>query len=209
MLLFHLHRTRLSARSRLPKGKHGPAHSVRATACDQNESNVPVPAAHSSGDDLVVETLTMLETNLDDSTPQCIAYVLERALTLGALDAWSSPITMKKGRPGLTLSVLCRPENVLSLQTLLFKETTTLGVRCTVCERVSLPRKFVTVVTKWGSIPVKVATLHGVIVNAHPEYEDCARVARECNVPLKAVFDEAKQAFAEQIASTISYNASC
>lgn len=153
------------------------------------------------GAGLVTETLCVLETNLDDLSPQIVAYAFEELLASGALDVWSCPVQMKKGRTGVVLSALCDPETVARLAEVLFKETTSLGVRVTECHRVSLPRKVTNVNTRWGPVRVKVGmretwtTSGAEETNVHPEYDDCAAAARTHGVPLKNVFRSAVDAY--------------
>jgi uncharacterized protein (TIGR00299 family) protein len=141
------------------------------------------------------ETLTMLETNLDDITPELVGWVTEQALAAGALDVFTTPAQMKKNRPGVQLSVLCAAEAADRLTELLFRETTTLGVRSYAVRRRALERAQERVETPWGAVAMKVARLDGAVLNAAPEYEDCARVARERGVPLKQVMAAAQAAF--------------
>jgi hypothetical protein len=145
-----------------------------------------------SGDRVVV-----LECALDDATPQVLAHAMELALEHGALDAMAAPVTMKKGRLGTLLTVLARPEDEEALQKLLFRETTTLGIRRREEERVILDREWVTVETQFGKIRVKIASAAGEAMNAMPEYEDCRRAAREHDVPLRAAMEAALAAYAE------------
>jgi uncharacterized protein (TIGR00299 family) protein len=155
---------------------------------------IAVDAAGGS-ENLVKESLVLLETNIDDMPAQVAGFVLERAFDLGALDCWVTPIQMKKSRPGALLSVLCSEEIRRSMIELLFTETTTLGIRSTVVERGSLPREMQTVETKYGRIEVKTATYNGRIVNVMPEYEDVKRAALEYGVPFRQVHAEAVAAF--------------
>jgi pyridinium-3,5-bisthiocarboxylic acid mononucleotide nickel chelatase len=163
-----------------------------------NVLRLSVGAAHAprpsefAGDRIVV-----VECALDDATPQIIAHAMELALEHGALDAMAAPVTMKKGRLGTLLTVLCRPEDEAPLEKLLFRETTTLGIRRRDEERVVLDREFVTVDTAYGKIRVKIASAGGEILNAMPEYEDCRRAAREHGVPLRAAMEAALAAYAE------------
>jgi uncharacterized protein (TIGR00299 family) protein len=143
------------------------------------------------------DRVTVLECAIDDATPQVLAYAMELALENGALDAMASPVTMKKGRLGTLLTVLAKPEDAAAIEALLFRETTTLGIRQRSEERSILDRSFVTVETCFGRIRVKVASLGGEQRNAMPEYEDCRRAAREHGVPLKLVIEAARAAFAE------------
>jgi uncharacterized protein (TIGR00299 family) protein len=143
------------------------------------------------------DRVTVLECAIDDATPQVLAYAMELALENGALDAMASPVTMKKGRLGTLLTVLAKPKDAAAIEGLLFRETTTLGIRRRSDERLILDRSFVTVETALGRIRVKVASLDGEQRNAMPEYEDCRRAAREHGVPLKLVIEAALAAFAE------------
>jgi uncharacterized protein (DUF111 family) len=140
----------------------------------------------------------VLECAMDDASPQVLAHAMELALEHGALDVMSAPVSMKKGRLGTLLTVLCRPEDEDRLEKLLFWETTTLGIRRREEERVILDRAFVTVETQFGKIRVKIASAAGEVLNAKPEYEDCRRAAREHDVPLRAVMEAAVTAYAER-----------
>ncbi len=143
------------------------------------------------------DRVVVLECALDDATPQVLAHAMELALEHGALDAMAAPVTMKKGRLGTLLTVLCKPENEDDLEKLLFRETTTLGIRRREEERVILDREFVTVETQFGRIRMKIASAAGEILNAMPEYEDCRRAAREHAVALRAVMEAALAAYGE------------
>lgn len=137
----------------------------------------------------------LLETNLDDATGQQVAHAIERALAEGALDAWAAPVTMKKGRPGVVLSVLCDPASAPALEALLFRETPTLGVRRRAVSRTVLPRRFVTVPTPYGPIRMKVrSTPSGD--EATPEHDDCIAAAARAGVSLLTVQSAASAAFA-------------
>jgi len=145
-----------------------------------------------------VEEITVLEANVDDMTPQVFGYVMEQALQNGALDAFGTPIQMKKSRPGMLLTVLCRTEDSQSLTKLILAETTTLGVRMRKESRAALTRRHISVNTKWGAIRMKLANLNGSISNYAPEYEDCRQIAREQKVPLKTVMQEAIKVYLMQ-----------
>jgi len=138
------------------------------------------------------ERLWMLETNLDDVSPQIIGYVMDRVLELGALDCFFTPVQMKKNRPGVLLSVLCGREEKEAVMRLLFMETTTLGVRSYEVTRRALERSVVRVETQYGPIDVKVAHLDGRVVNEMPEFEQCRQAAASANVPLKVVEEAAR-----------------
>lgn len=145
-----------------------------------------------------VEEITVLEANVDDMTPQVFGYVMELALSSGALDTFGTAVQMKKGRPGMLLTVLCRTEDSQRLTKLILSETTTLGVRMRRESRAALTRRHVSVSTKWGEIRMKLANLNGSISNYAPEYEDCRRIAKEQEVPLKTVMQEAIKVYLER-----------
>jgi uncharacterized protein (TIGR00299 family) protein len=145
-----------------------------------------------------VEEITVLEANVDDMTPQVFGYVMEQALQNGALDAFGTPVQMKKSRPGMLLTVLCRTEDTQSLTKLILAETTTLGVRMRRESRAALTRRHVSVRTKWGEVRMKLANLNGSISNYAPEYEDCRQIAKEKKVPLKTVMQEAIKVYLEE-----------
>jgi uncharacterized protein (TIGR00299 family) protein len=139
--------------------------------------------------------VTVIETNLDDMSPQIYGYFAERALAAGALDVFSTPVQMKKNRPGQLVTLLSEPENVTRLIDLIFSETTTIGVRTYDVRRKTLNREFVPVETPLGSVRMKVSRMNGTILNASPEYEDCQRIAAERGVPLKQVIAAASFEF--------------
>jgi pyridinium-3,5-bisthiocarboxylic acid mononucleotide nickel chelatase len=124
-----------------------------------------------------------------------VAYAIEQALAAGALDVWATPLTMKKGRPGLLLSALCTPAQREAVARLFLVETSTLGVRFSEVTRRALERELVEVETVHGKVRVKVARLDGRVVQAQPEYDDCAALARSRGVPLKEVQSEAVAAW--------------
>jgi uncharacterized protein (DUF111 family) len=123
---------------------------------------------------------------------------MERAFELGALDCYFTSVQMKKNRPGVLLSILCREQQRTTLNELLFAETTTLGIRAYEVERRALERRIVTVETQYGPIDVKVAQLNGHIVKEMPEYEQCREAARKADVPLRLVEEAARNAFADR-----------
>ncbi|HYG09207.1 MAG TPA: nickel pincer cofactor biosynthesis protein LarC [Pyrinomonadaceae bacterium] len=142
------------------------------------------------------ERLFMLETNLDDTSPQIVGYAMERAFALGALDCFVAPVQMKKNRPGVVVSILCRAAEREVLTKLLFDETPTLGVRSYEVERRALGREFASVETGFGAINVKVARRDdGSVSNVAPEYEDCRAAALKAGVPLRVVESAARAAF--------------
>jgi len=154
-------------------------------------STSPSTSASTSND-----MITVLEANLDDLSPQVLAYAMERLLAEGALDVFSVPVQMKKSRPGALLTVLAKMEDANRLTKLIFAETTTLGVRRRAEQRQTLSRRWETVDTTWGPVRIKIASMNGSVSNYAPEYEDCRALAEAHRVPLKEVIQEAVQAYA-------------
>jgi uncharacterized protein (TIGR00299 family) protein len=144
------------------------------------------------------ETLLMIETNIDDMSPQLFGYVIDRALELGALDCYLTQTQMKKNRPGTLLSILCRPHDREKFLQLLFTETTTIGARSYEVQRRALARETVAVQTQFGSIDVKVVHTNGA-VKAMPEFEQCRAAAAAAKVPLREVQDAAQRAYLSTI----------
>jgi uncharacterized protein (TIGR00299 family) protein len=141
------------------------------------------------------ETVTVLETALDDLSPQILAYVAEKALAEGALDVMLTPVIMKKGRPGTLLTILCNPSDSPALERLILRETSTLGVRIRQDRRSCLERSHKTVQTIYGDIRMKIGTLAGEELNAAPEFEDCRAAASQHNVAIKRVQQAAIAAY--------------
>ena len=167
-----------------------------------NVLRVLVGEAESSANDIVDESgavkdeeLTVVETNLDDVSPQVLGHVLEQALARGALDCYFTQAQMKKNRPGVLVSILCRPEDREAMLELLFAETPTLGVRSHGVLRRALERESVTVETEFGRIAVKVARLRGRVISATPEYDECREAALKASAPLREVQAAARAAF--------------
>ncbi len=144
-----------------------------------------------AGDAGATETIAILEANFDDLSPEIIGYIVELALAGGALDVFTTPVQMKKNRPGTLLTILARPENEEHLRTLVFRESSTLGMRTRHERRYALPRRHEAVATPWGEVRMKIASLDGAISQYAPEYEDCRRIAAEHHVPLKTVMQKA------------------
>jgi uncharacterized protein (TIGR00299 family) protein len=137
----------------------------------------------------------VLETNLDDVAPEVIGYTFEALLAAGALDVFTTPILMKKNRPGVLLSVLAPAERVAELEGILFRESATFGVRRHAVERSKLRRAPHTVQTPWGPVQGKRGWRDGGPEVFTPEYEDCARVARQHGIALREVYAEVRKAF--------------
>jgi pyridinium-3,5-bisthiocarboxylic acid mononucleotide nickel chelatase len=144
------------------------------------------------------ETVAVLECAIDDLSPQIIAHAAQLALEHGALDVTSTSIVMKKGRSGTLLTLLCRPVDAPRFEELLFRETSTLGIRTRTEQRRILDRDHTTVTTLYGNIRIKTATLDGNVIHAQPEYEDCHARAIEHRIPLKRVMNEAMHAWKQQ-----------
>lgn len=143
------------------------------------------------------EPIAVIEAVIDDATPQVLAYATELLLEAGAWDVYRVPVQMKKGRTGVQMTVLSSPEHAPKLRELLLRETTSIGLRWRIENKLALAREFVEVETEWGKVRVKVARWpHGEVANSSPEYEDCRRLAREHRIPLKRVIQAAMRAYA-------------
>jgi pyridinium-3,5-bisthiocarboxylic acid mononucleotide nickel chelatase len=152
-------------------------------------------AAAGSSD--ATEAIAVMETVVDDSNPQLLAWVSELLLEAGAWDVYRAAVQMKKGRTGVQITVLSSPGLLPALREILFRETTTIGLRWRIENKLALGRVFVTVTTPWGSVRMKIARWpSGKAANASPEYEDCRKLAAEHAVPLKDVMQAAMQAYA-------------
>jgi uncharacterized protein (TIGR00299 family) protein len=150
-----------------------------------------------AGETSTTESIAVIETVIDDCNPQLLSYVSELLLAAGAWDVYRTTAQMKKGRTGVQMTVLCRPDLVPVLRNLLFRETTTIGLRWRLENKVALAREFVVVETSWGKVKIKIARWpDGKIANATPEYEDCRQLATEHSVPLKQVMEEAMRVYA-------------
>jgi uncharacterized protein (TIGR00299 family) protein len=141
------------------------------------------------------DEVVVLEANLDDSTPESMGYVLEKAFEAGALDAFFTPIYMKKNRPAVQITVLAESAQVAAIEAILFAETTTFGVRRHRTARTKLTRTLVLVETAYGPVNVKIGRHGDRIVTVAPEFEDCRAAAARAAVPLRTVMDAAVRAF--------------
>ncbi|WP_448597295.1 nickel pincer cofactor biosynthesis protein LarC [Thermoleptolyngbya sp.] len=141
--------------------------------------------------------VTVLETQIDDANPQAIAYTLETLLAAGALDVFTQPVTMKKSRLGTLITVICPIHLTETCKAVLFRETTTLGIRESVQQRTLLDREFQTVETEFGAIAIKLGKhpVTGMLLNVQPEYEDCAKLARDRQVSWSEVHQAALRAW--------------
>jgi pyridinium-3,5-bisthiocarboxylic acid mononucleotide nickel chelatase len=143
-------------------------------------------------------SITVIETNVDDMSPQIYGYFAEKALSTGALDVFSTAAQMKKNRPGLLVTILSEPENVASLIDLIFRETTSIGVRTYDVRRKTLDRELIPVETRFGTVRMKVSRMNGSLLTATPEFDDCQVLAGERGVPLKEVIAAASFEFQKQ-----------
>jgi len=144
------------------------------------------------------EQLILLESNLDDLNPEIYPYVMESLFNAGALDVCLVPVQMKKNRPGTQIQVLVEVQKAEEMREILFQETSTLGIRQTQIDRYSLPRNIQEVSTSFGIVRIKVAGDGTKFQKASPEYEDCQKLARENDIPLQQVYQEAVKAYYEQ-----------
>jgi hypothetical protein len=144
--------------------------------------------------DVTTEMVVMLETNIDDLNPEIYDYLMARLFQVGALDVFLTPIHMKKNRPGILLSLLCLPQDVDALSGVLFKETSTLGLRKRWVEKQSLARSIESVETSYGTVRVKVASWGESQSKFAPEYEDCRYLAEETGVSLQEIYRAAIKA---------------
>ena len=149
-----------------------------------------------SGDASESDCVWVLETNLDDMTGEQVGFCTERLFAGGALDVFTAAIQMKKGRPAFQLTVLCAPEGLRAMEDVLWRHTTTLGIRRCLWQRSKLRRTVETVRTEWGEARVKLAWLGEELVRCEPEYEDCRRIAESAGLPLREVQRKARRAWA-------------
>ena len=139
------------------------------------------------------DNVILIETNIDDMNPEFFDYIYERLLENGSLDVFTTPIFMKKNRPSVMLSVLTTTENLDEILSIIFAETSTLGVRLNRLERRKLEREIITIKTKFGDMRIKISKSKGKIKNIAPEYEDCKKIASELKIPLKDVYNEVRR----------------
>jgi len=159
----------------------------------------PDARAHTQPESATGEPIAVIEAVIDDSTPQLLAYVSELLLEAGAWDVYRAAVQMKKGRSGVQMTVLSSPERMPALRDLVLRETTTIGLRWRLENKMALNREFAEAQTPWGAVRIKIARWpDGRIANAAPEYEDCRKLAREHSVPLKQVMQAAIRDWAKK-----------
>ncbi len=151
------------------------------------------------GDGGTPDRVAVIETNLDDASPEVVADAIARLMAAGALDVAAAPATMKKNRPGLILTVMARTGDAARVAEMVLRHTTAFGVRLREEDRLVLDREMVEVETRYGRVAVKVGRMRGEIVRAAPEFESCRRVAEVAGVPVREVFDAAGRAFGERV----------
>ncbi len=135
------------------------------------------------------ERVAVVETNIDDMTPQIYEYIVRRILDMGAFDVFLNPVHMKKNRPGILLTLICQPDRIGEFSEFLLTETTTIGLRWRIDSMIHACRSFAQVDTQYGTAKVKIAEINGKIVNVAPEFEDCSRIAAETAIPLKNIME--------------------
>ena len=178
-----------------------PPMTLRAVGYGAGGRDLPIPNVlrllvgdQATSHQIVTQTLALLETNVDDLNPEIYEYVMARLFEAGALDVFLSPIQMKKNRPATLLRVLCRPDEAEALNSILFAETSTLGVRQQLVVRHCLARTTHTVETPYGPVRVKLAEWGDNQVKVAPEYDDCRQLAEAKGVPLREVYRAAERA---------------
>lgn len=144
-----------------------------------------------AGESGVADGESVMETNIDDMSPQHMELLMERLFAAGALDVWLTPITMKKSRPATMVSAIIPNNRRTELETVFLENSTTLGVRVTAINRTKAIRRFETIATRWGEVTVKLRGWNGRVIDVAPEYDDCARLARESGSTLREVWNEA------------------
>ena len=138
-------------------------------------------------------SLSVIETNIDDTSPQVYGFLTEQALSKGALDVFLTPVYMKKGRPATLVTILCSEDKVEEMLELLYRETETIGCRVNKVERYALPREIKEIETSLGKVRVKVSYLRGKSTHLSPEYEDCRKISQRTGMPLRKVMDKVKE----------------
>ena len=149
--------------------------------------------AHVVGAELQTNTV-LIETNLDDMTGEELGFATQTLFNLGALDVWTTPIQMKKSRPAVVLSAICKRQDLDQITSGFFEHTTTLGVRVRPLDRLVARRETTQVSTPYGQIRVKLRFIGGKVTHVAPEYEDCAKIATELDMPINQIMRSAKSA---------------
>ncbi len=145
-----------------------------------------------------IDSVVELSANIDDCTGEMLGNAIETLLQSGCLDAWTCPIFMKKSRPAWMLSAICAPSDVQHVEQIIFRETTTLGIRKRLMTRTKLNRRFTTVETTYGPIRIKLAFLGSEIITVSPEFSDCQLAAQSHNVSPREVLESAMTAYHQE-----------
>lgn len=141
------------------------------------------------------DSVCLLETNIDDVNAELIGSATDKLLDAGALDVFTTSIYMKQNRPAVKLSVICKVEDIVKAEQIIFEQGLTFGIRKQILQRSKLAREFVTVETEFGPVKIKIGSLNGKVVNVKPEFSDCAAAAKKHNVPVKSVLNAAMAAY--------------
>jgi len=145
------------------------------------------------------ERLIEIEATIDDMTPELLGAAIEKIREAGAVEAFFSSVQMKKSRPGILLTALCRPDHSVEVQEIILRHTSTFGVRYREVDRLALDRTFVSVITSYGPLAIKLGMLRGEVIQVAPEFEDCRKAAEKAGIPIKTVQDAAFQAYYETV----------
>lgn len=156
------------------------------------EEEVDMAVNHPPNEAHIDDEMMKMEVNLDDISSEIIGYVMDVLLKAGANDVYYTPIYMKKNRPAVLLQLLCSASKLETMKTILFRETTTLGIRYYPLTVHRMARSFRRVSTKWGDVTVKEGIMDGVVVKSSPEYEECKQIAERHQIPLQQVYEEVR-----------------
>jgi hypothetical protein len=168
--------------------------------CEQFPNVVRLIIGHTAEESsATADSVCLLETNIDDISPEVVACTMDKLLAAGALDVFTTPIIMKHSRPAVMLSVLCNIADLSKFELIIFNAGLTFGIRKQIMQRSKLAREFVTVSTRFGDIKIKVGRLAGKVVNAKPELADCAKAAETHNTAVKEIIDAALAKFSQQV----------
>ena len=184
-----------------------PPMRVSATGYGAGSRALPIPnllrvSLGDLNDEHGADEILVVETNIDDMNPEFFGHVSELLLARGALDVYTTPVLMKKNRPGMVLSVLAPPDMLDEITGVLFTETTTLGIRIDRVARRKVPRETMTVETRFGRLTAKVSRFRSGAANIAPEYEDCRRAALGRGVPLRDVYEAVAAAVREALSAS-------
>jgi pyridinium-3,5-bisthiocarboxylic acid mononucleotide nickel chelatase len=149
------------------------------------------------------ERLIEIEATIDDMSPELLGAAIEKIRETGAAEAFFSSVQMKKSRPGILLTTLCRPDQLAEVQEIILRHTSTFGVRYREVDRLALDRTFVSVTTPYGTLAIKLGMLRGEVIQVAPEFEDCRKAAEKAGIPIKTVYDAALQAYYQSITEKV------